>query len=287
MSVQITTAFVQQYRDNVIHLSQQKGSRLRNSVRIEDGIVGENFYFERIGATAAVRRTVRHGDTPLLNTPHTRRRVSLIDYDWGDMVDKTDKLRLLIDPQSQYVMAGAWALGRAMDDEIITAYDGNANTGRDGSTTSAFPAGQQVAAAGAGLTIAKLLSARELLEESDVDPDEPRFLVLAPDMITDLLNTTEVTSTDFNTVKALAAGQIDTFMSFKFIMSNRLPSDGAGGDTLSYAYTQSAMGLAIGQEIVTRVSERPDKNYSVQIYLSMALGATRVEDEKIVQIDNA
>ena len=287
MSVQITTAFVQQYRDNVIHLSQQKGSRLRNSVRIEDGIVGENFYFERIGSTAAVRRTVRHGDTPLLNTPHTRRRVSLIDYDWGDMVDHTDKLRLLIDPQSQYVTAGAWALGRAMDDEIITAYDGTAQTGRDGSTASAFPAANLVAAGGVGLTIAKLLSARELLEEADVDPDEPRTLALAPDMITDLLNTTEVTSQDFNTVKALAAGQIDTFMGFKFIMSNRLPSDQAGADTVSFAYTQSAIGLAIGQEIVTRVSERPDKNYSVQIYLSMALGATRVEDEKIIAIDNA
>jgi len=287
MSVQITTAFVQQYRDNVIHLSQQKGSRLRRSVRIEDGVVGENFYFERVGASAAVRRTVRHGDTPLLNTPHSRRRVSLVDYDWGDLVDKTDKVRLLIDPQSQYTKAGAWALGRAMDDEIITAFDGNAFTGRDGSTTSAFPAGQQVAAAAAGLTIAKLLSARELLEESDVDPDEPRFVALAPDMITDLLNTTEVTSTDFNTVQALASGKINTYMGFDFIMSNRLPSDEAGGAFITYAYTQSAMGLAIGMDVITRISERPDKNYSVQVYLSMALGATRVEDEKIVQIDNA
>lgn len=287
MSIQITTAFVQQYRDNVIHLSQQKGSRLRNAVRIEDGVVGENFYFERVGETAAVRRTTRHGDTPLLNTPHTRRRVSLIDYDWGDLVDNADKLRLLIDPQSQYVKSGAWALGRAMDDEIIEAFDGLAFTGRDGSVTSGLPSTQQVLAAGVGLNIPKLLSTREILEESDVDPDEARFIVVAPDNITDLLNTTEVTSADFNTVRALSMGQIDTYMGFKFIISNRLPSDGLGGATVNFAWAMNAIGLAIGQDIITRISERPDKNYSVQVYLSEALGATRVEDEKIIQIDNA
>lgn len=80
MSTQITTAFVEQYKANVYHLTQQKGSKLRRAVRTET-VTGRNAYFEQIGATAARLRTSRHSDTPRMDTPHSRRRVSLSDYD--------------------------------------------------------------------------------------------------------------------------------------------------------------------------------------------------------------
>lgn len=80
MSTQITTAFVQQYKANVYHLTQQKGSKLRRAVRVES-VTGKNAYFEQIGATAARKRTTRHADTPRMETPHSRRRVALEDYD--------------------------------------------------------------------------------------------------------------------------------------------------------------------------------------------------------------
>ena len=84
MSVQITTAFVEQYKGNVEHLVQQKGSRLRAAVSSET-VVGKNAFFEQIGSTAAQKRTTRHSDTPRMDTPHSRRRVSLVDYDWSDL----------------------------------------------------------------------------------------------------------------------------------------------------------------------------------------------------------
>lgn len=80
MSVQITTAFVDQYRSNVYHLTQQKGSKLRRGVRVET-VNGKNAYFEQLGATTARKRTSRHADTPRMDTPHSRRRVALEDYD--------------------------------------------------------------------------------------------------------------------------------------------------------------------------------------------------------------
>ena len=76
MSTQITAAFVQQYKNALLVLAQQKGSKLRNSVRVES-VNGTSAFFDRLGATAAVQRTTRHGDTPLIDTPHSRRRVSL------------------------------------------------------------------------------------------------------------------------------------------------------------------------------------------------------------------
>jgi hypothetical protein len=282
MSFQITTAFVEQYSANVLHLSQQQGSRLRSAVRVET-VTGKNAFFERLGSVAAQRRTSRHADTPQLDTPHSRRRVSLIDYDWADLIDDLDKVRLLIDPASGYVQAGAWAMGRAMDDEIIAAINGNAFAGFDGSTAVALPAAQQIASGAAGLTVAKLLTTKELLDRAEVDPALPRFIAVSAKQVTNLLNTTEVKSSDFNTVKALAQGELNSFMGFTFIRTERLKTN-ASSERLCLAWAQDGALLAIGQNPVARVNERPDKNYAMQVYYSMALGATRLEEEKVVEI---
>jgi hypothetical protein len=282
MSVQITTAFVEQYKSNVFHLAQQKGSKLRDAVRTES-IVGKSHFFERIGSTAAVKRTSRHADTPRVDTPHSRRKVTMDDYDWADLIDDSDKVRLLISPQSEYAKAGAYAMGRTMDDVIIAAATGNAFGGVSGGSTIALPAGQKIAHGSTGLTIAKLISAKEKLDAANVDPDEARVLVCSAKQISDLLGTTQITSADFNSVKALVQGDIDTFMGFKFIRSERLGLD-SNSNRQVLAFTNTSMGLALGKDIQTKISERADKNYSTQVYLCMTIGATRVEDEKVIEI---
>ncbi len=281
MSTEITTAFVEQYKNNVVHLAQQKGSRLRNTVRNES-VVGKNHFFERIGATAAQLRTTRHSDTPQIDTPHSRRRVSLADYDWADLVDQEDKVKMLITPQSEYAIAGANAMGRAMDDVIISAATGDAYGGVAGGSTIALPASQTIAHGSTGMTLAKLLNAKEIIDASDVDPDEARVVLCTAKQVTELLNTTEVKSADYNTVRALASGQIDTFLGFKFIRTERL--DATADVRSCLAYTTSGLGLAVGADITTRISERDDKNYATQVFLSMVIGATRIEDEKVVEI---
>jgi hypothetical protein len=282
MSVQITTAFVEQYKSNVFHLAQQKGSKLRDAVRTES-IVGKSHFFERIGSTAAVKRTSRHADTPRVDTPHSRRKVTMDDYDWADLIDDSDKIRMLISPQSEYAKAGAYAMGRTMDDVIIAAATGNAFGGVSGGSSIPLPAGQKIAHGSTGLTIAKLISAKEKLDAANVDPDEARVLVCSAKQISDLLGTTQITSADFNSVKALVQGDIDTFMGFRFIRSERLGLDGNSNRQV-LAFTNTSMGLALGKDIQTKISERADKNYSTQVYLCMTIGATRVEDEKVIEI---
>jgi hypothetical protein len=286
MSNQITTAFVQQYSSNVQMLSQQMGSVLRGAVDVES-VVGKNAFFDQVGKTTAQLRTSRHADTPQLDTPHSRRRVTLADYEWADLIDNADKVRLLIDPTSSYAKAAAAAMGRAMDDVIITALGGTAYTGETGSTSVSLPSSQKTSTSSQsdGLTIAKLLAAKKILDLNDVDPSIQRYIVCGPTQISDLLGTTQVTSSDFNTVKALAQGQIDSFLGFKFIVSNRLNFDATNtDDRLVFAFTQDAIKLAIGQDVVARIDERADKSYSTQVYYSMSIGATRMEEEKVVQI---
>ena len=286
MSNQITTAFVQQYSSNVQMLSQQMGSLLRGVVDVES-VVGKNAFFDQVGKTTAVLRTSRHSDTPQIDTPHSRRRVSLADYEWADLIDNADKVRLLIDPTSSYAKAAAAAMGRAMDDVVIAALGGTSYTGETGSTSVSLPSGQKPYSASQsdGLTITKLLEAKKILDLADVDPSLPRFFLCGPRQISNLLGTTQITSSDFNTVKALAQGQIDSFLGFKFIVSNRLPFDATNADDrLCYAFTSDAIKLAVGQDVLARIDERADKSYSTQVYYAMSIGATRMEEEKVVEI---
>lgn len=282
MSDQITTAFVQQYKGTLYNLVQQKGSRLREAVTVE-AVNGEFGYFDQIGATVAIERTSRHSDSPLVNTPHSRRQVTMRDFEWGDLIDNPDKVRLLIDPSSTYLQSAMWALGRKVDDILIDSALGTAKTGKAGATSVALPAGQKIAASATGLNLTKLLQAKETLDKNDVDPDDPRFIAVTAKQVTDLLNTTEIKSSDYNTVKALAQGEIDTFLGFKFIRVQRLTA--ASNIRQCIAWAKSGLLLALGADIKGRVIERPDKSFSVYAYASLSCGATRMEEEKVVQVD--
>tara|TARA_R110001599_G_scaffold166158_1_gene355632 strand:+ start:488 stop:781 length:294 start_codon:yes stop_codon:yes gene_type:complete len=92
MSTQVTTAFVNQFSANVQMLSQQMGSLLRPAVDVES-VTGEKAFFDQVGSVAAVAKASRHADTPILDTPHSRRQVSLTTYEWADLIDDSDKVR--------------------------------------------------------------------------------------------------------------------------------------------------------------------------------------------------
>ena len=210
--------------------------------------------------------------------------VTMSDYEYADLIDDSDKVRLLVDPTSTYSRAAAAAMGRAMDDVIITAALGTATQVKTVQHQPALPAGQKIAHGSAGLTIAKLVSAKELLDAASVDPSIPRHIVVSPKQISDLLNNTTVTSSDFNTVKALAQGEINSFVGFNFIVSNRLNTDSNSGDRQVIAFAQDGIKLAVGKEPAARIDERADKSYSTQVYYCQTIGATRMEEEKVVEI---
>jgi hypothetical protein len=293
MSIEINKAFVQQFSNNLIQLAQQKGSRLQGTV-MNKPVVGKSAHFDRLGATAAVLRTSRHGDTPQIDTPHSRRRVTMNDYEWADLIDSQDELRMLIDPRSAYAKAGAWALGRTMDDIIIAAATGNAVSidSADAASNVALPSGQTVDedfnTADSNLIVEKLIEAKRILMKNEVDMDEPLSGVVNASALASLLNESEVQSADFNTIRALVQGDVNTFMGFNFVRTERLSgtADGTDGDpVLCLFYPKSAIGLATGQDVAVRISERDDKSYSTQVYAKMTCGATRVEDEKVVSVE--
>lgn len=302
MSFTITDAFVQQFSGAIRMTSQQKKARVRPVV-LEDSITGDSAYMEQVAPTAAKKQTSRHGDSPVVGTQHLRRRVAPYTYDWGDLIDKDDRVRMLIDPESTYVLSASQALERGIDDELIAAAFGTAYVGHSGSialqwpngnseSNPAQPAGTQVAvnswtygtgSGNTGLTISKLIEAQMALDAAEADEDEDRFIICSAKQIGNLLATTEATSSDYAEVRALQTGKIKEFMGFKFIRSQRIAVDGNGYQRV-IAGCRSGLGLGIAQDIWTRVAERPDKRFATYAYAAMDLGGARLEEAKMVEV---
>lgn len=278
----IDTLFVQQWRNTMIVLSQQKDSRLGETTIPPIDVIGEYFYWERIGSTEAIDLVTRHDDTPNIEQDHSRRRATATPKVWATLLDKADQVRMLVDPRSYYNQIARMAMLRAKDTLIITALEGSAWAGKAGTVEVPLPAAQKIAHGGVGLTISKILSAKEMLDTDEVDPDMPRYMVTSAQQVTNLLGTTEVTSSDYNTVKALAAGQVNSFAGFEFIRTQLLTKSGT--TRFCYAYAKGAVGFGILDDITAEIDRRPDKNYAWQTYLGMDMGTTRVEDEQVIQI---
>jgi len=292
MSFQIPENMVVQYGNTFRAMYQQKVSRLRPWCQIESGIVGASKSVERMGKAEAYDITSRHADTKFVEVPHSRRWIDLADKGWAELIDKLDKVRLLVDPANGYAMMANAAHNRAMDDVIINAARGSARTNAG---LSVLPSTQKIAAGGTNLTLAKLLTVKEILDSNEVDDDASmqadgqrdtasRVMVVNAKMLTNLFGTTEIKSVDYNSVKALAEGSIDTFLGFKFIRVERLPKDGTATTGYALAWSKSCVALGIGQEINSSVDRRPDKNNAWQVFADMSIGAARLEDEGVVEI---
>lgn len=290
MSSQIEQHLVDQFSANVYHLAQQKESRLRPCVRTESQN-GKNAFFDQIGKTEMVEKVSRHMDTPQSDTPHARRRVTLRDFVWSDLIDQEDKLKMIYDPTSPYAQAAAAAAGRTMDREIIEAATTIAYTGERGATQTAFDTNMIVdvqvgsgdTPADVGLNVGKLRAAAKLLRANEHNNDE-KFLVLNAQQLDQLLGQTQVTSADFNSVKALVDGNVDTFMGFKFIHTELIQQD-ANGDDMVLFFAKSALLLSVGKDKESYIEKRADKNYATQVFCSMSVGATRMEETGVGYIE--
>lgn len=306
MSSSIETARAQGFATSVFMLSQQKESRCRPACRVEM-VSGEKArFFDRVGTVEFDAVTVRNGDTVYSDMPHTRRMVTGTPYRKATLLDKPDKLRMVWDPTGSYQEAFRRGFGRKIDDIVIAAISAAAATGEDGSSTTSLGNGQKIAStngttAGDLLNINALIHTKQIMDGNEVD-DMDRYLFADSLQISNLLKSTQVTSADYNTVKALVRGEIDTFMGFQFIRTERLLSQSS---TLNFAYSDGSVGsgsgdangytkclavqkngmlLALWEDYQARVTEESQKNFSTQVWAEFYAGAVRMEEESVVEI---
>jgi hypothetical protein len=289
---QIPEFFTTEFSSNWNFLVQQKLSKLREFVVI-DRVQGKEKKYNQMASVNMTQITARAQTTNITDTAMAQRWLRPLQYEKADLLDEWDAELLgeVSLPQSELVTNHAMAFARKCDEIILAAAVGTASTGATGTTNTVLPAGQKIAhdfvesgtAATSGLTIAKLRQAKFILDDADVDEDDPRIIAVSPRQLQDLLRTTEVTSADYNTVKALVAGQLDTFMGFKFRVVNKAFFTLASSRREVVAYVKSGLRMTDAGRRV-HVDIRPDRSHSLQIRTTASIGATRMEEKKVVQI---
>ena len=267
MSTTIDQAFIKQFEEEVHQAYQRMGSKLRNTVRVKSGVQGSSTVFQKVGKGSASTKA-RHGKVPVMNVDHEPIECMLLDFYAGDWVDHLDELKINIDERQVLANAGAFALGRKTDELIITAF---------GQTTN-------VAGTGAdGLTKAKVLEAFELLGEKDVPDDGQRYAVIGWKQWSDLLDIPEFANADF-------VGSDDLpwrgTQAKRWLGTLWMPHSGlelAGNVRRTFWYHRSAVGHAIGQEVVTDVTWHGDRAAHF-VSNSMSQGACLIDAEGVIEM---
>lgn len=297
----ITTAFVQDYKSTVMMLAQQQGSRLRDLVTSDSYRGKAGKAVEQFGKSKAQKRTQRHADTPLMDVDQNARWVFPVDYEWADLIDDQDKLRMAIDPTSPIAQSGAWAMGRSVDDEIIGALYGTAKTGENGTTSTIFDATNQIVGPNVGgtstnLNVAKLREGKRIFMANNIDLDmEPLWMLITSKEADAMLAETQIISTDFNDRPVLVDGKVTRFLGINFRhieFTDSVAFDNYASmlnSTNRYCplMTQRAMHLGVWEDMIAQMSKRDDKGYSTQVYLRQTIGATRIDEKRIVRVECA
>lgn len=284
MAITIDKAFIEEYRSLVIHLAQQGETRLRPRV-MEVSSGGKAYNFERLASTAAVLKSGRRQATAFIDDAWTRRVAVPVTYNHTMSLEHEDRVQMLVDPQSAYAQNQAMAMKRNMDDQIIAAATGTALDGDGG--TNALPAGQVVGDGTAAISFDLVTQVQEIFLTNDIPTDVPKTMVVGPKQVRRLMQLTEQTSADYVRKEALQKlsgwGICPNWMGFDWILSNRLLAPGAG-ELSCIAFTKQAIGLAVNQDVFTRITENPSYQYMIQVFAQWTAGAIRVEDEHLVHL---
>jgi len=275
----------QQFSRNVVPLAQQTYSKMYSTVMQKSDVNAKSFSQDQIGTWSMSAKGGLNVDTPE-NDPNLQRRWAYIStYADARLLDRSINLQILSDPKSEMTINAARAIGRQIDDNIYAASLGTAQSGENGGTANTLPAGQIVDAGGASaLTIDKIRTAGQILDENDVD-EWDRYAWVTPASIQQLLGDTQATSTDYMNVKNLLNGTIDTFYGFKILWSTRVSAQNVGAISQTVFFQKSGICCGTPEMLYIRTDERSDKSYSWQVYYELNIGTVRLEEEKVVRVD--
>ncbi len=277
---------------------QQEISRLDKYVTVESGLSGKMAVFDQYGLLSFTEKTTRMQSTKPDEAPTFRRVIHPKIFTKAVGFDEFDAKRLAnIDvPVSKTIESLRAAAGRCMDKVMIDAFLGTNYIGENGTGTVELSAEQTVeedfvesgSLVESNLTVGKLRRALTMLQKNEAWSDERRAygdeLVLAcsSSQINALLQQQEVSSFDYNAVRALAEGRLDSFMGFRIIRTEQLPL--VEGVRSCLAWVKSRAQFGIWDDFKVKLSVRDDLDETLQIRAKFACGATRLQEEGFVKI---
>lgn len=276
MAISISNAFVTLF-DAEVKQAYQADAVLRNTVRLRTGVTAATHRFPRIGTGVAQVRVPQTDVTPL-NVQYSNATVTLSDWIAAEYSDIFNQAKVNFDERQELVQVVGKAIGRRADQLVIDALAASSTT---------LTVANSVGGAATNLNVAKLRQAKQLLDAGNV-PMGDRYILCHAANLMALLSETAVTSSDFNTVKALVQGDLDTFLGFKFITigdrsEGGLVGGGAGSDRKVWAWHKTAVGMAEGMGIRSEINYIPEKT-SWLVSSMMSAGAVAIDAGGIVEI---
>lgn len=280
----------QDYSRIILPLARQEKSKLYDRVFIKTDIVGKCFYQDQIGKWEMQPKTSVNADTPQNDPNLSRTRIDIGTYNDARMFDRSLTLQEFSDPTSVASVCIQSAVGIQIDKIVYDALGGTAYRGETGANSVTFPAAKTVkvdlekSGTNTGLSPAKIRRAARLMNDQGV-PEYDRTLVISATGLEQMLGYTSVTSSDYNNVKALVNGDIDTWMGFKFVtLPDGIIKKDDSGIADYFAFQKTGICFGMLEELFLRIGEREDKSYSKQVYYEISGGAGRLEETKVIKI---
>lgn len=275
MSVNISTAFVTLF-DSEVKQAYQGQRLLAGVTRERTGVQGNTVKFPKIGKGSATIR-VPQTDVVPLNVTYSQVTATMEDFIAAEYSDIFDQSHVNFSERQELVQVVSGAIARRMDQVVLDAL-----TAASGTNTVA----NSIGGSNTNLNVAKLRAAKKALDAKNV-PADGRCFVIHANSLDSLLSETEVTSSDFASVKALVTGDVDTFLGFQFItMGDRdeggLAIDGSNDRTL-FAFHKDAMGLGVSMNQTSRVDYIAEKT-SFLVASMFSAGSVAIDADGIVKV---
>ena len=280
------TIYAQAYSRNIMQLAQQKYAKLINTVYLKPNVRGKTFFQDQIGEWSMAAKGGRNVQTPNNDPNLARRRGTMLDFHDNRLLDRGDELRTISDPRSAYTIAAASSLGRTIDDQILNGLVSSADSGETGSTSVTLSGTSIVTATTGSLWLSNIRSIKQVFDDNDIEESE-RFMVFTPAALNNMLGQEQLTSADYNSIKSLMRGEINTYMGFTWIWSTRIgqltTSDTPyAGSISAIAFHKYGACAAMGAQPLVRTDERKDLSYSWQVYYELNVGTVRLEEKRVV-----
>lgn len=279
----------QDYGKILLPLARQEKSLLYDRVWVRTDVTGKSFYQDQIGTWEMSQKTGLNVATPQNDLNLSRTRIDVATYHDARLMDRSTNLQSFTDPMSQASTCITSSVGIQIDKIIYNALGGTAYRGETGENAVTFPIANTVAVnhgstdGNTGLTVAKIRRAAKMMNAKGV-PAYDRTFVISATALEQLLGATQVTSSDYNNVKALVSGDVDTFVGFKFVVlpDGIITKDGEIANYFAFQKTGICMGML--EQLFLRMDERSDLSYSKQAYYEINGGAGRLEEAKVIMV---
>ena len=275
MSISLSNAFVTLF-DAEVKQAYQGKAMLVPAVRQRRGVEGSTVKFPKVGRGVATVRVPQTDVTPL-NVGFSSVTLTLADYNAAEYSDIFSQAKVNFDERQELVQVVAGAMGRRQDQMVLDALT---------ASSTSLTVANSIGGSNTNMNVAKLREAKRLMDKGNVPPDG-RNIIIHANGLSNLLSETSVTSSDFNSVKALVQGDINTFLGFQFhVLGDRseggLAIDGSL-DRTCFAFHKDAVGYGEGIAMRTEINYIAEKT-SWLVNEVFSAGAVAIDDEGIVKI---